>query len=417
MLNHKVLFFIFPTLMMIQLSYSQNNTNSPYTRFGYGEINDNHNGEQRAMGGVAMGVRSSASINSVNPASYSVVDSMTFMFDMGASLLVSNFSSGNNKKTTFTGNLDYLTIQFPLAKKIGVSAGIQPYSFSGYNFSENQLLLLANNTDTPDSVTATKSFVGSGGFSEFYAGLSFELFHHLSLGVNAYYMFGSINNYRNISFDQSTNFTPTTQLNYIEANNFRFRYGGQFFTTFAKKHEITLGLIYEQKKNFNGNASTIISGISVDTINYDLAFDLPTIFGAGLYYTYHNKLSVGFDYSFQNWKEARFYGKTDTLANRHKIAIGGEYIPDANGRKYFEHIRYRVGFNMSNPYYKIEGISPGKNFGINFGVGLPLRYSRTIINASFEYGKIGNYSKLKENYFKFTFNACINENWFFKRKL
>ncbi|HOO19502.1 MAG TPA: hypothetical protein PK296_04870, partial [Paludibacteraceae bacterium] len=119
---------------MIQLSYSQNNTNSPYTRFGYGEINDNHNGEQRAMGGVAMGVRSSASINSVNPASYSVVDSMTFMFDMGASLLVSNFSSGNNKKTTFTGNLDYLTIQFPLAKKIGVSAGIQPYSFSGYNF-------------------------------------------------------------------------------------------------------------------------------------------------------------------------------------------------------------------------------------------------------------------------------------------
>ena len=72
---------------------AQNNTNSPYTLYGFGDISDNHSGEQRAMGGVAIGSRSRTSINTANPASYSVVDSMTFMFDMGVSALGSPFTN------------------------------------------------------------------------------------------------------------------------------------------------------------------------------------------------------------------------------------------------------------------------------------------------------------------------------------
>ena len=86
------------------------------------------------MGGIALGVRSPLSINSVNPASYSAVDSMTFMFDFGASALRSQFKDNNGKASSFTANLDYITMQFPFSKTVGFSAGIQPYSFSGYNF-------------------------------------------------------------------------------------------------------------------------------------------------------------------------------------------------------------------------------------------------------------------------------------------
>ena len=66
-------------LFFVQLSVGQNNTNSPYTRYGYGELVDVNSAEQRAMGGTAIGMRNGSSINAANPASYSAVDSTTFI--------------------------------------------------------------------------------------------------------------------------------------------------------------------------------------------------------------------------------------------------------------------------------------------------------------------------------------------------
>ena len=37
---------------------AQNNTNSPYTRFGYGDLGERSFGAGRAMGGVGYGLRS-----------------------------------------------------------------------------------------------------------------------------------------------------------------------------------------------------------------------------------------------------------------------------------------------------------------------------------------------------------------------
>ena len=62
---------------------AQNNTNSPYTRFGYGDLGERSFGAGRAMGGVGYGLRSPKQINPMNPASYSCMDSLTFLFDFG----------------------------------------------------------------------------------------------------------------------------------------------------------------------------------------------------------------------------------------------------------------------------------------------------------------------------------------------
>lgn len=75
--------FLFAVVLLVVGAgvYAQNNTNSPYTRFGYGELVDTYSAEQRAMGGVAIAGRNNLGINTVNPASYSSVDSLTFMFE------------------------------------------------------------------------------------------------------------------------------------------------------------------------------------------------------------------------------------------------------------------------------------------------------------------------------------------------
>jgi len=426
MYKNKLLLLVLSSIIFAQFINGQNNTNSPYTRFGYGDISDTNNGEQRALGGVAIGSRSNSSINTVNPASYSSVDSMTFMFNIGSSALISHFSDQSKGINTFNANLEYITMQFPLSKYVGFSAGLLPYSFAGYNFYTNDTAYLKN-TSKRDTVPYTKTFIGTGGFSQVYMGISANLFNHLSLGVNAYYIYGTINNYRDLTFGSTSGYTSTTQVNTIKANNFRFRFGLQYYKTFAEKHDVTVGLIYEPKIKLNGGFSQITTGVLNDTIdsshpNYvAYGFELPTMYGIGLNYTFDKKLSIGLDYSMQEWKKAEYFGKLDSLSNRSKLALGIEYQPNARGRKFSDHIRYRAGLNMSDSYYKVEGATPPKNYGISCGFGLPL-YNKTtnsisMLNASFEYGKIGTVNMLREDYYKISLNVVFNEHWFFKRKL
>ena len=111
---------------------AQNNTNSPYTRFGYGELADRSFGAGRAMGGIGYGLRSSKQINPMNPASYSSMDSLTFLFDFGASGQLSWYNDGTNNQKNISGNVEYIAMQFPVCRRVALSFGLLPYSYVGY---------------------------------------------------------------------------------------------------------------------------------------------------------------------------------------------------------------------------------------------------------------------------------------------
>ena len=194
MYKNKVLLLVLSAFLSLQFVASQNNINSPYTRFGYGDISEATPGENRAMGGVALGSRSKSGINNINPASYSSVDSMAFKFDIGTSVLSSRFSDTNKSTRTFNANLEYITMMFPLGKGVGFSAGLLPYSFAGYNMYGTDSII----GDESDVMYLAKGFKGEGGFSQVYAGLSYKFLNHFSLGVNAYYLYGSVNNEKSL---------------------------------------------------------------------------------------------------------------------------------------------------------------------------------------------------------------------------
>mgnify|MGYP000843543771 FL=1 len=411
-------FLLVFVLFLVQLSVGQNNTNSPYTRYGYGELVDVNSAEQRAMGGVAFGLRSNSMINPANPASYSVVDSTSFMFDFGISGLLSTFSDASGRIVNFTSNIEYITLQFPVTKWLGLSAGLLPYSFSGYNYYDTDSIEMSNHTSTSTYANYSRKYVGSGAISQIYTGLGLNLFDHIALGVNAYYMMGGSSNNSSILFsNKDFSSSSSTQENVIVVNSFRFRYGLQLFHTFKETHGFTIGGIYEHKAPFGGEFLQYNYGIPADTLSYDHHFGLPATYGVGVNYVFKNKLTLSADYMMQRWGDALFFGKTDSLTNRNKIAVGAECIINPRGNKYVDRMRYRAGINLQDPYFKVDGQALPKNFGISFGVGLPLRTTNTMLNASLEYGKVGDKTLLRQDYFKFTFNVVFNENWFFKRKL
>lgn len=417
MYKSRILLFVSISLFFSTLTFSQNNTNSPYTRFGLGSISDNSNSSRRALSGTSIGFRSSKEINTVNPASYSAVDTLTFMFDVGLSAMYSHFSDENGKTGKRNGNLEYITMQFPVMQFLGVSAGILPYSFSGYSFSESSKKQI-DPADPTDTLWTTNAYSGTGTISQVYLGVAGKFLNHFSVGINGYYMFGNLNNLRTSTFQASSSYNSTGQENKISVSAFRFRYGFQYFNTINKKHEITVGIYYENKLKMQGvSASTINTSQIIDTLAKNNNFDLPQTFGIGGYYTFNQRLSAGVDFSFQQWANARFFGKTDSLANRWKFSAGAEYVPNPNGYRYSDHLRYRAGVSLSNSYYDVNGMTMPLNIGVSIGLGIPMPKSNSTLNATFEYGKIGNSNVMSENYFKLTISGTINEFWFFKRKL
>ncbi len=385
---------------------AQNGTSSPFSRYAYGELNDNVPNTYRAMGGVGIGMRNNRVINSAQPASYTACDSLTFMFDLAASVMWSRYSDATGMRNKANGNLDYLTMQFPLWRRyIAFSAGVLPYTAVGYDVTMS------------DSIGSgyhfTKSYVGTGGISEVYGGLSFNICDWFALGANVYYMFGKVDNTRSLSFTESA-LTSTTQKSVFSVSSVRFRYGAQFFHTFGE-HSFALGGIFEAKQKlrstYTAYETTLLDTVSAKNEGYEV----PMVYGGGVSYTWANRLTLAFDYQRQCMSGALYEGNKGNLRDRDRYSFGMEYRHDPTGRRYVDRMEWRCGLNVANSYVLNNS---AMDYTASIGVGFPLRTSATVFNATLEYGHRGGQAMgLTENSLRLVFNASISENWFFKRKL
>ena len=78
---------------------------------------------------------------------------------------------------------------------------------------------------------------------------------------------------------------------------------------------------------------------------------------------------------------------------------------------------YRAGARYNQTYLKING-KPINEFGISFGMGLPLPRSLTTVDLSIELGRRGtmNENLIRETFVNFTLGISIYERWFVKSR-
>ena len=395
------------------VSTAQNGTNSPYTRYGYGDLANRSFGAGRSMGGIGIGLRSSRQVNPMNPATYSCMDSMTFLFDFGASFQFSMYNDGKNKQNDFNGNVEYMAMQFPLFKRVAMSAGLIPYSQVGYRFGEAKT--------SNDGQVYLESFMGIGGLNQLYAGLSIELWKkRLSVGSNINYLFGTITHIATTEYG-SSNSTYIEDLSYTKFRDVTFDFGLQYVQPLSKTDNLTVGMVYTPKNPLKNEIyQTIRNGsemIKSDTLT-GFAFDVPAVYGLGFSYVKDKKLIIAADYSFQEWSKALYKGEKDKFNNRSKVVAGFELIPKFYSSPYINRMRYRAGMNYSNSYIKVNEYGY-KEIGATAGVGFPISDERSYVNVSLEFvKKIPDIkTMINENYFRLTLSYTFNEYWFFKRKV
>ena len=281
---------------------AQNNTNSPYTRFGYGDLGDRSFGAGRAMGGVGYGLRSPKQINPMNPASYSCMDSLTFLFDFGVAGQLSWFDDGNSRQHDINGNLEYIALQFPVHRRIALSVGLLPYSYVGYQFGTVR---------NEAGVTFTESYEGSGGLSDLYGGISIDLWKkRLAVGANFGFLFGNITHEQVVLMSsEGTGAYNTSRSQELRIRDIKMDFGIQYTHPFSRTESVTLGFVFSPKNSLNADSyqltqSYTSSGSDSEIIQSDTirnrAFGLPNSYGVGLSYVKQNKLTLAVDFSYED---------------------------------------------------------------------------------------------------------------------
>lgn len=384
---------------------AQNVTSSPSSRFGYGELQDHIPVAYRAMGGVSTGMRSNRYINPSQPASYTACDSTSFLFDVGAGCMWTHYSDANGHRNIFNGNLQYVSVAFPIYKQwISFAAGVSPYSSMGYSMVK---------VDSVGGHVYGATYAGLGGISQIYGGLSFNILNWVALGANFYYMFGQIANTSSLIFTES-GLNSSIMYKQFTASAWRFRYGIQFFHTFADKHTIILGGTFENKRPMGGEYLQYELQ-TLDSVRVtDTGFETPMSYSAGLSYSYAQRLTVAVDYARSCWSDVQYFGQSGKLRDRQTLSFGCEYRHNPMGRNYAQRMMWRAGAKLIESYVTTNG---KMDFTISAGFGLPLRTSMSMVNVGLEYERRNSMANITENCLLLTVDVAINENWFFKRRL
>ncbi|TMI91864.1 MAG: hypothetical protein E6H06_15600 [Bacteroidetes bacterium] len=439
-------------LQLALCSFLNAQDNSPYSRYGLGDLAPNTNIVNRGMGSFSAAYADPLSVNFNNPASYSAFFSYIeqkskrsasgrVLFDVGLNFDNHTLREGNtaNKFTSSNALFSYMQLGIPLRRNWGLNFGLRQLSRISYKINRIERLYDPITGLSIDS--AISEFSGDGGSFLATTGTGFAI-KNFSIGINFGYLFGKKQYATKRAFINDTvQYNSSEHSTQSSFGNLYANAGIQYKIDLNKKLVLRLGAYGNLKQNLNAEQD-ILRETFVRTQSGDVQLDsvyqqknvkgkiiYPSGYGVGFVLEkkadiqnnkYGNWL-VGLDFVQNNWNEYRFYGAMDSVRNSWELRFGGQVRPEPK-KNYFSNVAYRAGFVIGQDYIQVENKLP--LWGLSFGMGLPLanynqlaRAQASIINLSLEYTKRGNNKNLlKDNFFRISVGLSLSDLWFIKRK-
>ena len=425
-------------LVAVAPLFSMAQENSPYSRYGVGNLVPQGNIMNRSMGGVSAAISDPTSLNTLNPAAPAnlIYTTLDIGVEYNGRNLVQKNPIGNYRSKN--GSISYLQVGFPLLngnkkafnKRISWSAnfGLKPISKIDYK---------VQNISTNDLGSIENLYEGSGGINEAFAGTALKI-KNFSLGVNTGFLFGEKDYNTRIAFKNDSvayakgNYETTTRFGgmFFKAGaQYGFKIKGGYFrlgaygnlkkTYSAKKDENIETFNYDQ----NGASVRIDSVYSVTGVKGKI--QLPATFGAG-FAVEKEHILIGADFETSSWEDYRFFGQKDMVTNSWTAKAGLQYWPASSASSanagYFNFVKYRAGFSFGQDYIKVNDNIPV--YTVSVGAGFPLKLKRSfyetqysVMNIGFEYGNRGNKNdNIYEKVFKVSLGFSLSDVWFRRQK-
>jgi hypothetical protein len=420
--------------------------NSPYSRYGIGDLVNYSSILSRGMGSASIAFGSERFINITNPASYSYLgfnagkgNGNLISFEVGSEFSSRTLNQGNPVGKYNSKNLlfNYMQLGMQVGKNgnWGVTFGLIPIARENYK--------IENTKRIPNIDSALTVFEGSGGTYRAMIGTGYRK-KQFSFGINTGYTFGKkeVTTNRKLLNDS---------IQYYEtATNTKTSYGNIFLQTgllynfvINKTKTLQFGATYELQTKLkakqdverlvydNDNLNNPAAGIDSIFVQKEVAgtIVMPATIGFGVNYKKidtlkNSELMLAADFTTTNWNNYRFYGQKDQVKTNWAIKTGFEWLPAKLSNRYWSTVHYRGGFNYGNDYITAAGKTMPV-YALTFGLGLPIPTSarvdksiiQPVINLAIEAGKRGDKSiNLRENFVKVSLSVSLADIWFFRRK-
>lgn len=386
------------------------NTTSPYSVLGIGDMENKDFGRYFITGNTALSRRDDAAYNMLNPAALTALPYKTMHFDMAFRGRSSRFtlpSTGTNTAISKDFTMRQGTLAFKVTKKTGFALGIQPYST--VNFQYGKIAAISDGTDNYYKYTD-----GNGGINQAFFSIARSAGNHFSAGINAAWLFGAIQ--RNTTY-----YSEALSLNAVrEDRDFYtgglFKGGIQFYSNplTNRKWKHTIGLTGSISTGLNGQLTSTYkenSTVLVTNQTNDRHFSLPLQSGLGYSATWKNKLTFSAEGNYYYWKYQDLDYKNSFTAPGYRLSAGMEYSIKAKTLQgLMEKSFIGWGIHTERSYMRINK-QPLQEYAVSFGGGI--HPSRSIsLYTGVELGIRGDRAgQYREQYTQFIFGVTVKDIW------
>jgi hypothetical protein len=397
-----ILSITFPSLE----SYSQNYTYSPYSVYGLGILENNGVSENFGAGSAGIAIPSDKFLNITNPASYSGLDSSSFLWHLGLFSKFSEFNSQTSSLSSFGVGIRYLALGFKIKKWWGFGASLIPFSTRGYK------IFTTNYTDGYND-TYQEDINGSGSINKFNIGNSFQISENISIGINCSYLFGSLIQEDQVSYPSIQSYgVDLKTTSYFQSILFDM---GLQYQLIIGENKLLAGITFSPRQKISSRYDKLITN-NKDTLENDLSiydqFTLPIDYGIGLGFLWKNQIKLMTDFHLQKWSKSNYKYESANFADSWKLNTGIEYIPERkNSHSYRKAIIYRLGFRYEKSYLILSNNQLSET-AVSMGIGLPLSFFNfSKLNVALELGKQGTLKNqlIQENYARITLGLTFQD--------
>lgn len=461
--KHRHILFLSVLLLICAGVVAQNNTVSPYSFTGIGELDFGYTAKNRGMGGVSSAVFSEHSYNFVNPASLGFVNRT--VFDFGLRGERGTLQSGNNFRDFNNGNMNYIGLGFSVYNKktrriadtlynidhsikkikepknlINWSTGfsLTPFSSMGGDFQERL-----------DTTFANALFINAakGGLSNISLNNAIRFGEYISIGYQGSFAWGQTTRDRLLSFPDSQNVFSLQDQRFTQYNGFNHRLGLGIYVPFTSKINLSVGVTYRMPHvlktdftrtvrnldyDFRGNLSYLDTLLFQKDIRSQV--QVPRLLQVGGMFTIKEVIALGAEYTYQEWESVSMKeGWNEKFADYKRLSFSLTLRPESNPSKSMRKPELYFGYFITdlNALYtnNLNVEQSVRENGISFGIGLPVikdvfnadgkreKY-KSMIHLSGEYIRRGNASigLVQEDIYRLTLGLSLSDLWFIQRK-
>jgi hypothetical protein len=475
---HKILFVTVFLLYNLFALQAQNLSNSPYGRYGIGDISFSPHPHMNGLGMPAVAWADSHVVNPTNPAA--LLAQRFTVLEMGLSTALNYYQTSVGNTNSRNAGFGYFALAFGvIPKKWSIAFGLKPISLLGYELNTNTKV---NN----DIGNVNFRYTGQGGFNNLHLSNGFAITKNLSFGTNLNYNFG-VNDFQSlVLISDSLNGLNSRVSNQYSISDFTFDFGLRYQLLFkrgakTKKERsyiakddslfsinkvypysetstdsfyvikkvkvkrqdslhLSFGLVYTPSIRANANRTFLADRFLgqppvenvIDTILYidkeSGRIVLPQVIKAGIVLrNSSDKFALALNGSYYDWSTYRSFDNIDSLKNNLQLNVGLQIVPNQYSTKnYFSRVRYRMGFTYSDGYLRINNTDI-KEYMVSAGFGFPFRRQKnstatktpiSLLNIGIQAGYRGNVTNnlIRENFVRFTIGLSMTDDWFNKRK-